>query len=49
MIKILTPMQVLINAYQQLKEQAEEHLKGESKKVYIEALDDMFNALKEYF
>lgn len=42
-------MQVLLDTKKQLQEQAEANLDGEAKEMYIEALNDMLNALSEYF
>ena len=49
MINIYTPMQVLVNAKEQLESEAIEKLEGEKLEGYQEALSDMYYVLSEYF
>ena len=49
MIKIKTPMQILVDTRDQLEKEADKQLEGEKLEGYKEALTDIFEILCNYF
>lgn len=50
MIYVKTPMMLLVETKEELEKLADENIQEDDKReCYKEAVNDMFNALKEYF
>lgn len=50
MIYVKTPMMLLVETKEELEKLADENIQEDDKREYYkEAINDMFNALKEYF
>ena len=51
MIPVITPMYALVNTKEQLEKMAKANPEIQDKKLegYLQALEDVFNTLKEYF